>query len=241
MRELLFGVRACAVAAQGVLKCLTLNRITFTRLLGPLQERLALEMDRRELQMGTIKFADLEPIKLIGSGSFAFVRLVLHRPSNVTYALKTMYRGSIIKLNQVEHILSEAKILKRCAHPFLPRLAATYKDADALYILMDFVPGGELFSVLRAQHRFLEPVAAFYAASARRAAPVSPPWPDPPSLSRTGHCRPALPSPSSPVCGPSIGTSYHRAQRRSRRTHLCRSCVSSACARSRGALLRVPA
>jgi len=35
---------------------------------------------------------------------------------------------------------------------------------DTLYILTDYMPGGELFTVLRAQHRFLDPVAAFYAA-----------------------------------------------------------------------------
>ena len=86
--------RAATIAAQGNLKCLILNRITFTRLLGPLQERLALEMDRRELQMGTIKFSDLEPIKLIGVGSFAFVRLVLHRPSNTTYASRLCTRAT---------------------------------------------------------------------------------------------------------------------------------------------------
>ena len=42
--------RSATISANGLLKCLTLNRITFTRLLGPLQERLALEIDRRELQ-----------------------------------------------------------------------------------------------------------------------------------------------------------------------------------------------
>ena len=61
-------------------------------------------------------------------------------------------------------MLSEVSILRKCAHPFLPRLAATYKDTDMLYIMTEYVPGGELFTVLRAQHRFLEPVAAFYAA-----------------------------------------------------------------------------
>ena len=99
------------------------------------------------------------------------MRLVLHRPSNTTYALKIMYKGNMIALNQVAHVLSESQILKRCAHPFLPRLAATYKDQDTLYMLMDYVQGGELFTVLRAQNRFLEPVAAFYAGSARHDSP----------------------------------------------------------------------
>jgi len=157
--------RAATIYANGPLKCLVLNRITFTRLLGPLQERLALEIDRRELQMGTIKFADLEPLKLIGIGSFAHVRLVVHKPTNTPYALKCAYKGAMIALNQTAHVLSEVHILRKIAHPFIPRLAATYKDADTLYMLTDYVAGGELFTVLRAQHRFLDPVSAFYAAS----------------------------------------------------------------------------
>ena len=156
--------RSATISAIGRCKCLTLNRITFTRLLGPLQERLALDMDRRDLQTGSMKYTDLEPIKLIGVGSFSSIRLVLHRPTNTTYVLKRMFRAQIIAQNQISHVLSEAALLKRCAHPFLPRLAATYKDADHLYMLIDYVPGGELYTVLRTQNTFLEPVAAFYAA-----------------------------------------------------------------------------
>ena len=70
---------------------------------------MALEMDRRELQMGHIKFQDLTGIRLIGVGSFSFVRLVHHKPSDSTYALKCMHRGTIINQNQGAHVLSEVQ------------------------------------------------------------------------------------------------------------------------------------
>jgi len=157
--------RMATIAAAGPLRCLTLNRITFTRLLGPLQERLALEMDRRENATGTIKFSDLEMRQVVGVGSFGFVRLCMHTPTGAAYALKIMFKGQVIALSQVQHVLQEKEIMKRCAHPFIAQFAASYKDADALYMLCELVQGGELFSILRSQQRFQEPVASFYGAT----------------------------------------------------------------------------
>ena len=156
--------RSATIAAHGPLSCLALNRITFTRLLGPLQERLAMEMDRREMTLGTLKFSDLDIRQILGVGSFGQVRLAVHTPTDTPYALKSIYKGQVIATNQVEHILNEKKIMQMCSHPFLIRLAAAYQDADTLFMLVELVLGGELFSVLRQQGSFQEPVAAFYGA-----------------------------------------------------------------------------
>ena len=156
--------RSATIAAHGPLSCLALNRITFTRLLGPLQERLAMEMDRREMTLGTLKFSDLDIRQILGVGSFGQVRLAVHTPTDTPYALKSIYKGQVIATNQVEHILNEKKIMQMCSHPFLLRLAAAYQDADTLFMLVELVLGGELFSVLRQQGSFQEPVAAFYGA-----------------------------------------------------------------------------
>ena len=156
--------RSATISAQGPLKCLCLNRITFTRLLGPLQERLALEMERREHTIAAIRYSDLEIRQTIGVGSFGQVRLALHTPTQTPYALKSMFKGQIIAQNQVAHVMSEKQIMQRCNHPFLLRLAASYMDADNVYMLIELVQGGELFGLLRTQRYFQEPVAAFYAA-----------------------------------------------------------------------------
>ena len=157
--------RSASVTAQGALKCLVLNRITFTRLLGPLQERLAQEMERRDDVRDAIKFSDLELRQTLGIGSFGQVRLVLHKPTQVAYALKALYKGQVIAQNQVAHVMSEKEIMRKCNHPFLLRMAASYQDADTLYMLLELVQGGELFTLLRAQRFFQEPVCAFYAAT----------------------------------------------------------------------------
>ncbi|KAG1725466.1 kinase-like domain-containing protein [Suillus lakei] len=49
-------------------------------------------------------------------------------------------------------------------HPFIINLWARFRTASNLFMVMDFVPGGELFTLLRRSNRFPDPVAKFYAA-----------------------------------------------------------------------------
>ena len=52
-------------------------------------------------------------------------------------------------MKQVEHTNSEREMLVRVRHPFLVNLWGTFQDVNNLYMVMDFVAGGELFSLLR--------------------------------------------------------------------------------------------
>ena len=65
------------------------------------------------------------------------------------YALKCMLKNRVVGLNQVEHVLAERALLRLCEHPFICSLAATFQDAQYVYMLLEYVPGGELFSVLQ--------------------------------------------------------------------------------------------
>lgn len=67
-------------------------------------------------------------------------------------------------MKQVEHTNSERAVLEVVRHPFLVNLWGTFADPTFLYMVMDFVPGGELFTLLRKSQRFPHPVAKFYAA-----------------------------------------------------------------------------
>lgn len=67
-------------------------------------------------------------------------------------------------MKQVEHTNSEREMLVRVRHPFLVNLWGTFQDVNNLYMVMDFVAGGELFSLLRKSQRFPNSVAKFYAA-----------------------------------------------------------------------------
>ena len=81
------------------------------------------------------------------------------------FALKILRKVDIIRLKQVEHIQSERTTLASVAgHPFITTLITTFSDADNLYMLLDYCPGGEVFTYLRRNKRFDEYTSRFYAA-----------------------------------------------------------------------------
>lgn len=79
--------------------------------------------------------------------------------------MKILRKAEVIKLKQIDHVRDERRILSDVAgHPFITELITTFSDHDSLYMLLDYVPGGELFSYLRRHRRFPEEWAQFYAA-----------------------------------------------------------------------------
>lgn len=83
----------------------------------------------------------------------------------VIFHVQILRKMQIIRLRQMEHVMSEKNLLAEIQHPFIVNLVATFKDKYHLYLLMDYVPGGELFTHLRRVNRFSEPTSKFYAAS----------------------------------------------------------------------------
>ena len=65
------------------------------------------------------------------------------------YAVKVLKKAQVMKMKQVEHTNDERRMLQRCRHPFLITLWGTWQDSKNLYMVMDFIEGGELFSLLR--------------------------------------------------------------------------------------------
>jgi protein kinase X len=104
----------------------------------------------------------------LGTGTFGRVRLVslpsISGSGVDWFALKTLKKTEIIRLKQVEHIKAEKSIMMRIGHPFIVNMFASFKDKKNLYMLMEFVIGGELFSQLRKVGRFGNDTARFYAA-----------------------------------------------------------------------------
>lgn len=106
---------------------------------------------------------EFDRIRTLGTGSFGRVMLVQHKTEFNYMALKILDKQKVVKLKQVEHTLNEKKILSSVEFPFLVRLLYSFKDNSNVYIVLEFVSGGEMFSHLRRIGRFSESKSEFYA------------------------------------------------------------------------------
>merc|ERR1719276_273156 len=114
----------------------------------------------------SIRLKDLVKFRILGVGTFGKVWLVSHKRTGVPYALKMLSKREIIGHHQVEGVIREKNIMSSIDHPFVVNLICTFQDDRHLYMLIELVQGGELFSVIHTETRDGVPNAnsRFYAA-----------------------------------------------------------------------------
>jgi protein kinase A len=63
-------------------------------------------------------------------------------------AIKILSKSAIIKAKQVDHVFNEMALQQSLNHPFIANLKGIQQDARSLYLVMDFVDGGELYKLI---------------------------------------------------------------------------------------------
>lgn len=119
--------------------------------------------------------ADFESLAVIGRGAFGEVRLVRSKPKRgepvEIYALKSMKKEMMVLKNQVGHVRAEREALAKASsdNPWLTALYYSFVDETHLYMVMEFLPGGDLMSLLIKEDTFSESVTRFFMAEAAHA------------------------------------------------------------------------
>jgi serum/glucocorticoid-regulated kinase 2 len=78
--------------------------------------------------------------------------------------MKTLQKATLLKRKQVVHTATERKVLLEVQSPFLVHLFHAFQTPAKLYMVINYMPGGELFYWLRQHKRFSENRARLYAA-----------------------------------------------------------------------------
>lgn len=112
-----------------------------------------------------ISLENFEVGQSIGKGRFARVKLAtLKERPELPICLKVLRKTHVVALEQAEHVINEKNVLTSINSPFVIRVMDTFQDHHFLYIAMELVVGGELFTLLRAKKKFEEKAARFFAA-----------------------------------------------------------------------------
>jgi tRNA A-37 threonylcarbamoyl transferase component Bud32 len=134
-----------------------------------LPEQQAVDVETKEeevtpkLRFVTAKDFDL--LKVIGMGAFGKVLQVRHKHTQRILAMKVISKRILQrKSGYVENIHAERKILTRVRSPFVVTMHCSFQTREKLFLIMDFLAGGELFLWLGREGCFLEKTAAFYVA-----------------------------------------------------------------------------
>ncbi|KNC52144.1 AGC protein kinase [Thecamonas trahens ATCC 50062] len=113
---------------------------------------------------GKVCAQDFDMLKVIGKGSFGKVMQVRKKDTGQVMALKILKKSMLIERNQVEHTMSERQIMHKISHPFIVNLLYAFQTPEKLYLVMEYVNGGELFFHLKNEGRFSEERVKLYVA-----------------------------------------------------------------------------
>ncbi|XP_023331710.1 RAC-alpha serine/threonine-protein kinase [Eurytemora carolleeae] len=111
-----------------------------------------------------VTFENFEFLKVLGKGTFGKVILCREKTTSHLYAIKILKKEVIIKKDEVEHTLTEKRVLQSTNHPFLTSLKYSFTTEDRLCFVMEYVNGGELFFHLSKERQFSEDRTKFYGA-----------------------------------------------------------------------------
>jgi serine/threonine protein kinase len=113
---------------------------------------------------GKVTKDDFELLTVIGKGSFGKVMQVKKKDTGEIFAMKVLRKEAIRARKQVAHTKAEKSILQKIQHPFIVTLHYAFQTDDKLYMILDYINGGELFFHLKKEGRFPEHRVVLYAA-----------------------------------------------------------------------------
>eukprot|EP00927_Polykrikos_kofoidii_P084773 TRINITY_DN9032_c1_g1_i2.p1 TRINITY_DN9032_c1_g1~~TRINITY_DN9032_c1_g1_i2.p1 ORF type:complete len:805 (+),score=175.42 TRINITY_DN9032_c1_g1_i2:54-2417(+) len=111
-----------------------------------------------------VTIQDFDFIKVIGTGAFGIVRLCRKKDTGEIFAMKQMSKKEMVYKNQVSHIRAEKDALSAAKDNWVIGLHYTFQDEKFLYMVMDYLPGGDLMTHLMRKDTFTEAETRFYIA-----------------------------------------------------------------------------
>ncbi|KNC84722.1 hypothetical protein SARC_03063 [Sphaeroforma arctica JP610] len=113
---------------------------------------------------GLPNIKDFEILKPISKGAYGRVYLAKKRTTRDLYAIKMLRKDDMVRKNMVDNVLAEKKALALADNPYIVKLYYSFQSKDNLYMVMEYLIGGDVSNLLQSFGVFEEDMAAFYIA-----------------------------------------------------------------------------
>jgi len=151
--------REYTVTASDDVELLVLSQKIFLKLVAPaagesFPDLMAKRKSARteDLEVKAVKpqygMNDLQVGKTIGTGTFGRVKVVTITDTGEVVAMKCMNKSQIITSRQEKNVIHETSILGECSSPFIINQLCTFQSKYELYIILEIVQGGELWTYI---------------------------------------------------------------------------------------------
>merc|ERR1719471_2145391 len=122
------------------------------------------ETEFLRLKRSRLGVDDFDPLKVIGRGAFGEVRLVQKCDTGHVYAMKILRKAAMVEKEQVAHVRAERDVLVEADHPWVVKMFYSFQDSINLYLIMEFLPGGDMMTLLMKKDTLSEDCTQFYVA-----------------------------------------------------------------------------
>lgn len=120
----------------------------------------SLENKRASFSKNQWKLKELEFLKTLGEGSYGKVKLALHSPSGEYFAVKILNKKKVALI--LSKLKEEIKALQLLKNPFVVTLYKVLEDDQKIYLVQEFVAGGDFLNILKTCKTLTEEQARFY-------------------------------------------------------------------------------
>ncbi|KAJ8899519.1 hypothetical protein K2173_018493 [Erythroxylum novogranatense] len=122
------------------------------------------ETEYMRLQRHKMGVDDFELLTMIGKGAFGEVRVCREKTTGNVYAMKKLKKSEMLRRGQVEHVKAERNLLAEVDSNCIVKLYCSFQDDEYLYLIMEYLPGGDMMTLLMRKDTLTDDEARFYVA-----------------------------------------------------------------------------
>ena len=131
------------------------------------KEKIILEIEKKEKKhlqkkLQKLTIYDYESIQIIGRGAFGEVHVCRNKKTKEIVAIKKIKKSVLFEKNQIKHTKDEQDFLSKIKSNWIVELKYSFQEGDFLFLIMEFLPGGDLMNLLIAKDTLNEEEAKFY-------------------------------------------------------------------------------